>query len=134
MVPPFLFSRFGAWRIMQLDLSAQGWTAGVNAALAFVFLLLPPLKRLFDAQPQEYQVSIRGIAAIVLALLFVGGSCAGLWNDIACTKTDILSFAGNVVIASVLGFQVSGGVLHIKSTAQAFKAQRALRIRSTFRN
>lgn len=119
---------------MQLDLSAQGWTAGVNAVLAFVFLILPPLKRLFDAQPAEYQTSVRGIAAIVLALLFVGGSCAGLWNDVACTKTDILSFAGNVVIASVLGFQVSGGVLHIKSTAQAFKAQRALRIQSTFRN
>ena len=119
---------------MQLDLSAQGWTAGVNAFLAFAFLLFPPLKRKFDAQPTEYQVSIRGIAAIVLALLFVGGSCVGLWNDIACTQTSILSFAGNVVIASVLGFQVSGGVLHINSTAQAFKEQRALRIRSTFRN
>jgi len=105
-----------------LDLSAQGWTSLINGIIAALFLLLPPLKRWFFAKPEEYQTAIRGLFSIAVAVVFAGGSCFGWWDDLACTKADIQSFIGTVVMASVLGFSASGGVLHIESTVQTRKA------------
>lgn len=114
---------------MTFDISAQGWTAFINGVVAFLFLIVPQLKARFENQPAEYQASQRGILSLVVALLFVGGSCVGLWDDIACAKADILSFFGNVVIAGVIGFKVSGSVFHVSSTVGAYKEQKALNAR-----
>lgn len=105
-----------------LDLSAQGWTAGINAAIAVFFLLIPPLKKKFFAQPEEYQIAWRGIASIVVAVAFAGGSCLGWWDSLACTKADIGSFIGTVVFASIGGFGASGAVAHVESTNKTRKA------------
>lgn len=105
-----------------LDLSSQGWSAGINGLIAGLFLLLPPLKRWYFSKPEDYQTSYRGIFSILVAVAFIGGSCAGFWDNVACTKTDVLSFMGNVVIASIGGFSASGAVLHVNSTVQTRKS------------
>lgn len=118
---------------MQFDLSAQGWTAGVNALLALIFIVIPQAKHWFENQAEEYRAAIRGITAIVLGVVFVGGSCVGWWGDLACAKADVLSFAGNVVIASVLGFQASGAVMHVTSVTRRVAINKMLRAQARVR-
>lgn len=115
---------------MTLDLSAQGWTAGINAAIAVFFLLIPPLKKKFFAQPEEYQIAWRGIASIVVAVAFAGGSCLGWWDSLACTKADIGSFIGTVVFASISGFGASNAIAHVESTNKTRKALILMRKRA----
>ena len=103
---------------LTLDLTAQGWSAGINALIAVFFLIIPPLKQKFFAQPEEYQTAYRGITSILVAVLFAGGSCLGWWDNIACTKADIGSFIGTVVFASIGGFGASGAIAHVESTAK----------------
>lgn len=106
---------------LTLDLSAQGWTAGINALIAVFFLLVPPLKKKFFAQPEEYQTAWRGITSILVAVLFAGGSCLGWWDSLTCTKADIGSFIGTVVFASIGGFGASGAIAHVESTNKTRK-------------
>lgn len=104
---------------MQIDLTAQGWTTAVSALLSFIAILIPPARAWYRRQPEENQTAVRGIASLLLAGAFVGGSCLGWWAQIACERQSILSFVGNVAISSVLSFSASGAVMHTQTVAQA---------------
>jgi len=112
---------------MQIDLTLQGWTALVNFVLALIAILIPQSRAWYGRQNEEYQRSVRGIASLGLAALFIGSSCAGwLQGVIACERTTVLGFIGNVVIAGIVGFQASGALFSGVKTSQAVALNRMI--------
>ena len=114
---------------MGIDLTLQGWTALVNFVLTLIAILIPQSREWYARQHEEYQRAIRGLASLGLAALFIGASCAGwLQGVIACERTTVLGFIGNVVIAGIVGFQASGALLSGVKTTQAAVLSQITRI------
>lgn len=110
---------------MQIDLTLQGWTALVNGGLTLIAVLVPQSRAWYGRLHEEYQRAVRGIASIVLAAIFIGSSCLGwLQGVIACERTTVLGFIGNVVIAGIVGFQASGALMAGIKTTQSVALSR----------
>lgn len=104
---------------MQVDLTLQGWTAVVNAVLTLIAITIPQTRAWYGRQNEEYQRAVRGIASLVLAAAFIGASCAGWLQGVACERSTVLGFIGNTVIAGIVGFQASGALMAGIKTTQA---------------
>lgn len=111
---------------MNLNLTtAAGLTAATSVLLTVIALLIPQTRQKFESLDADAQKSIRGIVVLVLAVLFVGGGCAGVISAApSCSVQSIGDYALSVVVAAVLSLASTDGV---------FLAARRLRDRSGVR-
>lgn len=113
---------------MQIDVTLQGWTALVNFVLTLIAVIIPQSRAWYGRQNEEYQRAVRGLVSLGLAALFIGSSCAGwLQGVIACERTTVMGFIGNVVIAGIVGFQASGALMAGVKTTQSVALSRTTR-------
>lgn len=97
---------------MELQLTtAQGLTVAASTLLTAGALIIPQTRHWFESLDADTQKAVRGIAVIVLAILFVAGGCAGLIASApACTVQGVGDYAIGVVLASVLSLASTDGV------------------------
>jgi hypothetical protein len=91
--------------------TSQGLTVATSTLLTAAALIIPKTRTWFESKDADTQKAIRGIAVIVLAVVFVIGGCAGLIAGApACTVQSIGDYLIGVVLAAVLSLASTDGV------------------------
>lgn len=88
---------------MQIPLTPIALTALLNVAVAGLFAIVPRWRAWFIGLTADEQTSFFGIGSIVLGVVLMAGTCAGLLNGIVCTANDLTYYFVTVVLASISG-------------------------------
>lgn len=88
---------------MQIPLTPIALTALVNVAVAGLFAVIPQLRAKFVSWNADQQTAFFGVGSLVLGVLLMAGSCAGLWDGITCTRGSLTTYFVGVVLSSIGG-------------------------------
>lgn len=92
---------------MQIPLTPIALTALVNMVAAGLFAVIPTWRAWFISRSADEQTSIFGIGSIVLGIVLMAGTCAGLFSGPVCTGADLTTYFVSVVLSSIGGISAA---------------------------
>jgi hypothetical protein len=88
---------------MQIPLTPIALTALANVVMAGLFAIIPAWRAWFISRSADEQTALFGIGSIILGVILMAGTCAGLFNGIVCTANDLTYYFVTVVLSSIGG-------------------------------
>lgn len=99
--------------------NAAAFAALIMGLIAFIGMLLPPVRHWYESLPSEYQTAVKGVLALVVGAGLVSYQC----YTSSCTPDTALDYFLRIVVVAIIGLSSASAV----TAASAFLAERKAR-------